>query len=158
VIGWVWVIMGGFMFFSAVMALISSSIIGDMAQVDPNMPFFLKVFPFIAAVQIIVAVVGLISGISFLRLKSWSRNALEMLTWSLIVLIVCFGVFFISHFFSASSANSNFGFGMIELGFMIMIMGMYGIPMVIMVKYLRGEKVKSAMISPDKHSGGEGRT
>jgi hypothetical protein len=158
VIGWVWIIMGGLMFFSATMALISSSTIVDIAKDDPNMPFFFKAFPFIAAVQIVGAVIGLISGFSFLNLKSWSRNVLEILTWALIIFIVCFGVFFISHFFSASSQNSNFGFGMIKYVFMIMMMGMYGVPLIIMVKYLRGEKVRSAIVGPTKQSGGEERT
>jgi hypothetical protein len=66
---------------SAIMALFSSLMIGGLAQDDPDMPFVFKIFPLLAVVQISIAVLGLISGIHFLKFKVWSRGILEGLTW-----------------------------------------------------------------------------
>ena len=151
VIGWVWIIIGGLMCFSAAMALFSSIMIGQMAQDDPNMPFIFKVFPLLAVAQIIVAIFGLFAGVNFLKLKSWSRKALEILTWALILFVVGFGGVTVFHLVSTSSSQLNFGFGIMEFFLIIVILGMYAVPLVIMVKYLRGEKVKQAMISIAEH-------
>lgn len=150
VIGWVWIILGGLMCLSAVMALLSSAVIGDMAQDDPNMPFIFKIFPLVASVQVIVAVLGLISGINFLKLKAWSRRILEILTWIIMLFVIGFGGFTFFHVNSISSSQPSFGFGIMEMVFMTIIIGIYGVPLGIMLKYLRGEKVKSAMIGTDE--------
>ncbi len=150
VIGWVWIVLGALMAFSAAMALLSWNMIGTHAKADPefqqNMPSIIKYFPYLAAVQLLVAVTGFVSGINFLKLKSWSRMALEILTWLLLLFVVGFGGYTVSQFFSESSSNSTFGFGTIEIIFMIAIFGMYLIPLTIMVRYLKGKKVKTAMI------------
>lgn len=144
------------MCFSAVMAIISYVAIGDTAQDDPNMPFIFKIFPLIAIVQIIIAALGLISGINFLKLKAWSRSILEILTWAIILSVVGFGGFVFFQFLSTSPSQPSFGFGIMELTFMIAILGIHGVPLAIMVGYLRGKKVRSAMIRPPEQSGGEG--
>ena len=146
VIGWVWIILGGLMCFSAAMAIVSFVVIGDMAQGDPDMPLIFKIFPLIAVVRIIVAVLGFISGINFLKLKAWSRRILEILTWAIILFVIGFGGFAYLNIYSTSSSRPSFGFGIMELVLMIAIIGIYGVPLGIMLKYLRGEKVKSAMI------------
>ncbi len=47
----------------------------------------------LAIIQIGVAIIGLVSGINFLKLKAWSRNAVEILTWVLLLFMVGFGIF-----------------------------------------------------------------
>lgn len=148
VIGWVWIILGGLMCLSSAMAILSFAVIGEMAHDDSDMPFLFQIFPWIVAVQIIVAVIGLVAGVNFLKLKAWSRRILEILTWAMILFVIGFGGFLFFHIYSASSMQLSLGFGIMELIFMIVVIGIYGVPLSIMLKYLRGEKVKSAMIGP----------
>jgi hypothetical protein len=145
VIGWTWIILGGLMCLSATMALFSSVMIGKMAQEDPNMPFIFKIFPLLATVQIGFAVLGLVSGINFLKLKSWARNVLEGLTWLLLIFILGFMVFWVFSWVSMSSGHGPKGFDIIGAVMGVVITGIYGVPLGIMLKYLRGDKIKNAI-------------
>ena len=149
VIGWAWIILGGLMFFSAIMALFSSVMIRQRSQSEPealkNMPAIFKFFPFIAIGQIGVALLGFISGINFLKLKIWARNVLEVLTWLLLLFIVGFMIFWVFSWILMTSGHGPQGFGIMGAIMGIVITGIYGIPLGIMVKYLRGNKVKDAI-------------
>lgn len=149
VIGWAWIIIGCLMCLSAVMALFSSVMIGQMSHANPeaqrNMPAIFRYFPLLAIFQICFASVGLISGISFLKLKSWSRNVLEILSWVLILFIAGFGIFWVINWVSATSGHGSQGFGIMGTIMGVIIIGIYGVPLGIMVKYLRGDKVKNAI-------------
>ena len=83
------------MCFSALMALFAFFAIGEMSQAHPQvgeqMPAIFKFFPLLVIIQIGVAITGLVSGINFLKLKTWSRTVLEILTWLLVLFIVGFG-------------------------------------------------------------------
>ena len=150
VIGWVWIILGSLMFFSAIMALFSSVLIGQMSQSDPealkDMPAIFKYFPLIAIGQIGIAILGFVSGISFLKLKIWARNVLEVLTWLLLLFIVGFMIFWVFNWISMTSGHGPRGFGIMGAVMGVAITGIYGVPLGIMMKYLRGDKVKNAMI------------
>ena len=149
VIGWAWIIIGGLMCLSAIMALFSSVMIGQMSHADPetqrNMPTIFKYFPLLAIVQICVTSAGLVSGISFLKLKSWSRNVLEILSWVLLLFIAGFGIFWVFNWISATSGNGPQGFGIMGTVMGVIFIGIYGVPLGIMVRYLRGDKVKNAI-------------
>ena len=145
VIGWAWIILGGLMCLSATMALFSSIMIGDMAQGDPDIPFIFKIVPMLAIVQIGVAVLGLTSGINLLKLKAWARNVLEGLTWLLLIFILGFMVFWVINWVSMSSGHGPRGFGVMGAVMGVVITGIYGVPLGIMLKYLRGPKVKNAI-------------
>lgn len=43
------------------------------------------------------------------------------------------------------TSEHAFGFGVLEIIFIVFIFGIYGVPLGIMIRYLRGQKVKSAM-------------
>jgi hypothetical protein len=145
VIGWAWIIIGGLMCLSATMALFSSVMIGEMAKDEPDMPFIFKIFPLLAIVQIGAAVLGLVSGINFLKLKAWARSVLEGLTWLLLVFILGFMVFWVFNWISTTSSHGPSGFGMMGAVMGVVITGIYGVPLGIMLKYLRGPKVKNAI-------------
>ena len=150
VIGWAWIIIGGLMFFSAIMALLSSVMISHMSQANSefqqNMPAIFRFFPLLAIIQIGVATIGLVSGINFLKLKAWSRNALEVLTWILIVIMAGFGIFWEYGWLSMPTGHSPKGFDIMGAVMGVVIIGIYGVPLGIMIKYLRGDKVKNAII------------
>ena len=109
------------------------------------MPAIFRYFPLLAIVQFCVASGGLVSGIHSLKTKAWSRNVLEILTWVLLLFIAGFGIFWVTNWVSATSGHGSNGFGIMGAVMGIIIMGIYGIPLGIMLKYLRGEKVKTAL-------------
>lgn len=144
VIGWAWIIIGGLMCFSAIMALISSIMMGMGAQDEPDLPLIFRLFPLIAIVQIGFAALGLISGIHFLKLRSWARHALEMLTWLCLLFLLAFMVYWVYEWLSMPSGGST-GFGILGAVMGVVITAIYTIPLGIMLKYLRGETVKNAI-------------
>jgi hypothetical protein len=152
VIGWVWIIQGAFMCFSAVMALFASvmmiSQIPATIPNDPenqNLPAIFRFFPLLAIVQIGAALFGIISGVNFLKLKPWSRNALEILTWLVLVFVVGFMLFWVGSWLPMTSNNAPIGFSMMGAIMGVVISGFYGIPLGIMLKFLRSNKVKTAL-------------
>ena len=112
---------------------------------DAAFPFFFKIFPLLAVIQIGAGIVGLISGINFLKLKSWSRTVLEILTWLLLIYCIGFGIFWAFSWISHNIEESPSGFTIIGVVMGVMIICIYGVPLFIMLKYLRGNKVKTAM-------------
>jgi cation transport ATPase len=149
VIGWAWIIIGGLMLFSAIMALFGSAMISEMSRAHPeaqeHMPAIFRFFPLLAIIQSVVAVVGLVSGISFLKLKPWSRNVLEILAWLLMLFVVGFGIYWEAGWLSMTSKHGPRGFDVMGAVMGGVIIGIYGVSLGIMLKYLRGDKVKNAM-------------
>ncbi len=151
VIGWVWIVLGGLMAFSSVMGLMSYLMIEQFAQMQGHPEDFMETgifryFPFLAVVQFIVAVTGLISGINFLKLKAWARNVLEALTWLLLVFTVGSGVFWEYQWMSIPvEAPDNFQWFGAVMGAVIVLI--YTVPLIIMLVYLRGKRVRSAISS-----------
>lgn len=149
VIGWSWIIIGGLMFFSAIMALISSTMIdqvsGANSEAQKNMPAIFRFIPLIATIQVAVAITGFVSGINFLKLKAWSRYVLEIVTWILLIFITSFGIYWEYGWLTMTSGHGPKGFDIMGAVMGLVIIGIYGFPLVIMIKYLRGDKVKSAI-------------
>jgi hypothetical protein len=145
VIGWAWIIIGSLMFISAVISLFSLVMISGMARNDPEMPLTFKLFPVFAIIQIGAATLGIISGINFLKLKSWARNVLEVLTWILFIFILGFMIFWIFSWISMSPDDGPPGFETMGIVMGVVITGIYVVPLGVMLKYLRGPKVKYAI-------------
>lgn len=102
-------------------------------------------FQLLAIVQIGLATLGIISGVNFLKLKAWSRTSLELLTWCLIVFVAGKIVVLIVNRFSAASNPNQIG---LSIGYAVLglfMLAIYGVPLGIMLKYLRGFKVKLAI-------------
>ncbi|MEW6670273.1 MAG: hypothetical protein AB1427_01135 [Thermodesulfobacteriota bacterium] len=149
VIGWVWIVIGGLMCFSAVMALYSHVTIGPMAQGDPeavqHVSVVIRYFPAFAIVQIAAATVGIISGIYFLKLKRWSRQVLEILTWLLLLFFVGFGIYWVFSWIWLTQDHGPRSFGIMGAVAGVVITGIYSVSLGIMLKYLRGDKVRNAI-------------
>jgi len=90
-------------------------------------------------------ITGFISGIHFLKLKAWTRPVLEFLTWFLLLYIVCFMVCWEYMWITQAPANGPAGFKIMGVVMSLVISTIYIVPLVLMLKYLRGEKVKGAM-------------
>lgn len=149
VIGWAWIVIGALMAFSSVMALFISIIMARMLADQPaggdELPFMLQIFPFLAAAQFIVAGVGIASGICFLKRKAWARKALEVLTWLVLSFLVAFMVAWMASWITMTGDAEVSGFSAMGVVMALGITALYGIPLAIMIRYLRGEKVRSAM-------------
>ena len=150
VIGWAWIILGGLMFLSSIMALFGSISINQSLREDAEafekIPAIFKYFSFIAAGQMGVALLGFIAGLNFLKLKMWARNVLEVLTWLLLIFILGFMVFWEVNWISLTSKHGPQGFDIMGAVMGIVITGIYGVPLGITVKYLRGDKVYNAIV------------
>ncbi len=158
VIGWAWIIIGSLMCFSAAMALFSSVMIDHMSHMSPeaqrNMPVVFRYFTLLAVIQLGVAITGLFSGINFLKLKAWSRSILEILTWILLLSILGFVFYLEYRWLFMSSGHGPRGFDIIGAVMSVAFIGFYGVPLGIMIKYLRGDKVKNAIIGNAEHPSG----
>ena len=86
VIGWFWIIAGGFMCLSAIMGLLVYREPGQLLE------RVCKIFPFLLPVQF--GILGIISGVNFLKLKGWSRSVLEVLAYLSLILLIPFGVIY----------------------------------------------------------------
>ncbi len=150
VIGWFWIIVGGLMCVSALMGLFVSVMTGQLLEANSkgqeNMRAIFKFFPILLPFQLGIGVLGIISGVKFLRLKRWSRSALEVLTWVSLISIIAFSIHWISTWGYMSSGHEPPGFAAMGLVMGIVVTAMHGVPLGIILKYLRGNKVKDAMI------------
>jgi len=113
--------------------------------VHQDMPAIFKIFPLLAVAQILMGGLGFVSGINFLKLKKWSRNVLEILTWFMLVFTVGFMIWWVFNWLSMTAGHGpkNFGVGGAVMG--VFITGIYAVPLGIIVKFLRGEKIKNAL-------------
>jgi len=154
VIGWFWIITGGLAIMSGLMsAVITHTFSGGMTEEhfaamrksgeDPE--FIILIFQHFlefALLQVCVAIVAVVSGINLLRLRAWARPVLEGLSWLTLLFVIGFTCFFIS--------EVGTGFGVHKGDFMFLIMGCivmlsYLVPLIIMISYLRGKKVRAAL-------------
>ncbi len=145
VIGWSWIIIGGLMCLSAITAILSWVVFGQLAQDDPDTPFIFKIYPLIALLQVGIGVLGLVSGMNFLKLKPWARYGLQVLTGLLLVFVLGFMVFWEFSWVSMTSNHDPPGFGIMGAVMGVLITGIYGVPLGIMLKYLRGPQVRNAI-------------
>ena len=149
VIGWVWIILGAMMCFSAVMGLFASLMMNQMAGADPKMqadvPVFVRFIPLLALAQVCLAILSIAAGVKFLKLHAWARTALEGLTWFFLTFIVGFGIFWVIMWCSTSSRGGPPGFSIFGTVMGVASLAFYGVPMGIVLKFLRGKTVKQAM-------------
>lgn len=149
VIGWVWVILGGLMCFSAVMGIFASLMMHQMVAADPSMqvemPAIFRIFPLLALGQAGLAILAIVAGIKFLKLQAWARTVLEGLTWFFLTFIVGFGIFWVIMWCSMSSPGSPPGFSIFGAIMGVASLAFYGVPMGIVLWFLRGNTVKQAM-------------
>jgi len=89
-------------------------------------------------------VLGIVSGMNFLRLKSWARRVLEILTLGMLVLAVGFAVFLVVHLIRSNAWPGDAGFGILGITMSVLATSTIGVPLFIMYLHLKGDKLKSA--------------
>ena len=137
------------MCFSSIMGLFSFTMMDQMQQPPTtshqDIPVMLKIFPLMAVVQILIGGLGFVSGLSFLKLKKWSRNVLEILSWLMLIFIIGFMVYWVFNWLSMTADHGPKGFNLGGAIMGVIVSGIYAVPLGIMIKFLRGEKIKTAM-------------
>jgi hypothetical protein len=152
VIGRIWVILGFLMLLSAVPNLF------PIKGIDPR-AVMIRLLPLLAAVNIIAGIVGIYSGINFLKLKAWSRIVLEALTWWLLISNVAF--WFVWNFkhelVSLGSQTYIRRFSAEEAIMSLVITVFYGVLLGIMLKFLRSRIVRAALTEAVEQGAEDGR-
>ncbi len=144
VIGWAWIVIGGLMLISSVPALFMSvSLNSDPSfQEQEDIPFVFRYFVYFAFLQCLFSVVGIISGVNLLKMKLWARNALEILSWILLVSLVFFLIYWSINWLSFQEEIPDDSSSYIGLIMAIMITSIYGVPLIIMIRKLRSKLFK----------------
>ena len=146
VIDWVWIILGiGFVGQGViVLPLISRALrethqnISLMTVIFP--PEIIPFVPFLVIASIGVGALGIVSGINFIKLKSWARAILEVLSWLFFAYMTVSGAFWVAVVCWIGVTSVVMGaFGL------VLCLVFYGVPLGIMLKHLRGEKVRNAI-------------
>ena len=161
VIAWGWIITGGLMGFSGVMALLALSFMPILIQPElesqmpagfgPMMSMF-RYFTLLVLVQLAVAVVAVVTGIQFLKLRSWARTVLEVISWLSVIYVIGFGVFWLFMWSTISGQLPQEGapfdsrtfeiFGLVMGAFVTLV---FAVSLGITIKYLRGKVVRGAI-------------
>ncbi len=159
-IGLAWVILGGVMCFTALRALLLSALTQSQARtywgisevfefVPAFLPFRLAsgfgFSPVLLPIQLGIGILGVNSGANFLKLKKRARNVLEVLTWLLLIFVVAHSIFWTSSYLSDIPRYESPVFAVMGIVMGLLGIVIYGVPLGIMVMYLRGNKVRDAM-------------
>lgn len=155
--GWLWVVIGAFMLFSALMGGLGYSMMrqpgihgADLPREFALMDFVFQNFGVLVAVQSVIAVIALWAGIDLLRLKAWARSAVEVLSWLGLVWTVGFGIYWVYMWVSmtgqASAGPDASQWMGAAMGAVVTLV--FAIPLVIMIRYLRGNEARQAMSRP----------
>lgn len=163
IIGWLAIVFGILMIFSGTFGLLVFSLTPVRPSDQPvggvPEPFVLmaKIFDYfgvLAAVQIAVATIMIASGAAFLRLRSWARTALEVLSWLALCFLVSFGGWWLYAATFIGSAASELpelpavvttAFFSVLMAVGIVNFVVFSVPVVVTLRVLRGRAVREAV-------------
>lgn len=148
VIGWFWIIVGGFMTLASVSVLLqeppSESLIREMSKDSSLGAWVFRHYVLFALLQVAVAQVAIVSGIGFLRLRKWARIALEVLSWLGVAFV---GAIVVKMIFMAFAYCRGCSVIVVAMG-VAMISAIYLVPLWFILRSLRSQKVRDAVASP----------
>jgi hypothetical protein len=151
VIGWFWIIVGGLMALSGSLVSLGYVISGASAHApdSQHMPalfiFIFRHFVFVAVIQVCFGALAALAGWQLLRLRAWARSALEGLSWIGLVCIVSWAVAF-----NMALGTMHRGEGFDSFSLFRILVGafsvvFYGVPLGLIVYFLRSPKVRDAV-------------
>jgi lysylphosphatidylglycerol synthetase-like protein (DUF2156 family) len=171
VIAWTWILTGGFAVLSGIVSLLMLAAMPTlqseltygtgMPQSIGVMTSMFRYFDWLVPAQLVLAAVAIVAGVQFLRLQSWARVALEILSWISLIYVVGFGVFWVSTWSTLSGQFAQQGvpfdvetFRIAGLTVGIVVTLAFAIPLAVMIKYLRGKAIREAMLpnAPSTHA------
>jgi hypothetical protein len=143
VIGWVWIILGTLMCFFGLIGFAFvqlDRLPGAGILMRTEHLLFVRIFPFLVILQLVIAILAIVSGINFLMLKSWARSFLEAVSWLFILFTIFLYVVIVIQCFMEPS---NFDYMCPIIAFFAL--AFYAVPMGIVLKFLRSKRVKETM-------------
>ena len=155
VIAWFWIIIGVLMAFSGLMGALAFTLMSQIphSHIKTHSTEFFQssVFLFVfrhivifAILQIFIAILSIIAGINFLRLRAWARTILEIISWLGLTFTVSFGAFWLFNC-RIPSENISFISNIFGVGLRIFMLVIYSVPLVVIIKFLRGMTVQIAI-------------
>jgi hypothetical protein len=165
IIGWIFIGVAGLIILSGAMGFMTFTFMKQTEEknylpMPEGLPGHFKVmwgifryFDTLAILQILFALFIIITCIQFLKLRAWARAALEGISWLGLVFVAGFGIFWIISWISATSgiavAESTAGppsiFGLIGIVMGVTIMAIWAVPLVVIIKFLRGIHIREAV-------------
>lgn len=158
VIAWSWIVSGVLMVLAAVLTWAAQGAMQQMmGAANTAMPPGLAPALMLsgnaalsAAVQLILGLVAIVAGAAFLRLAPWARAALEGLSWLALLYVVGFGISWTYTWFTMTAplrGQGNLQSDFATLGLVVgaVIIAILAIPIVAMIKSLRGRVVREAL-------------
>ena len=159
VIGWVWIIVGSMVCLTVMVSVsvLFSGLVGLTATTQDRL-LQAGLYGLLLASQTALGILSISGGINLLKLKSWARKLLLVLCWIVLVLLVAQAVM------AACVGIHDIAKGervLPVVGMLVSLLVMQGAlcaGFVIMLRYLRGDRVKDAMQGGGEPAGeGESR-
>jgi hypothetical protein len=136
VIGWAWILLGGFAAFAAGFVMLALGAIAELRFESATLLIMA-----VAAVEFALGAVGVVAGVAFLRLVPWSRSTLEVLAWLMLAAL--------ASTLGCVIVGDPLGDGPVErVGATVVTALLYGAPLALMLHGLRSEKVRLALGVP----------
>lgn len=162
VIAWIWIVSGVFIIVSGVMGIDALS---DLPELMPDKDLPKQVPPVLAvmmglshyliwltALQMVIAVLAVVAGVYYLKLRAWARGILELLTWVSLAMLISLGFFWLpmwmmtsEHFLPTDGSIDvqRVKFIGAVLGGVFMVVS--AIPLAMMIRSLRSKAVGEAI-------------
>ncbi|TNF54838.1 hypothetical protein EP227_03660 [bacterium] len=134
-IGWGFIVLAIFMILSGLSGLPSAAfmeeVVSDVPEADTGyrkFPALFKVFLFsikhitaLSLLCIFIALVVLVTGVFFLKMKSWARTVLEIFSWFALVFIVSIGILWADAWVGGHDPSASFSMFGVTMGLVIML-------------------------------------
>ncbi len=163
VIAWSWIIGGVLMLFLGIVTLAAvprmselMSQVGEQRHMSATLGIRMAVSNYIlmlTLVQSALSVAAIIAGVYFIKLRAWARGMLELLTWLTLFSVVATGFFWVPLWMAASNdllprdgTVDIHKFKMIGAAAGGIVVIITAIPLVAMIRALRGKAVRQAML------------
>ncbi|AFJ02644.1 hypothetical protein Q7C_1495 [Methylophaga frappieri] len=144
VIAWAWIVIGFLMLISATLGLFAHLVTSGYFS-ESDWQFTTYLYPTIALTQIAVAIMGLVAGIFFLKMRPWARFTLEILTWLSILLLAGFFFFVMMKILNMGSVDASHAPQIVSIFMTFAMILMYGLPLFFVLRRLRSPKVRLAV-------------
>jgi hypothetical protein len=164
-IGWTYFALAIITFFSSILGYVSFAYLhagleGELLMPEDTLPQF-KIFwnmlPYydkITLGQIILSAFVLVASIDFLRLRSWARTALELVSWWIVFLHIGFGIIWVymwlSMPFGITRESGQVMQLLIRLGGSLLgliVILVFTIPFFVVIRYLRKDGIKKFFLN-----------
>ncbi|HUT55564.1 MAG TPA: hypothetical protein VM658_19390 [bacterium] len=156
VLAWIWIALGIMMVLSSVMALFMSSMMNSMmahdgmSMADANVPAIFRYYRLLVFLQFLVAAFIIFAAYNFLMLRAWGRTAIEVINWLGLGYILGFGIYWLISWANMSSKfpaghGPPAGFAALGIVMGILVFVTLGVPLGVMIHFLRSAPVRAAM-------------